>query len=71
MTEERIELKKDEKPDDKKDEDEYFVLGDNRNSSKDSRSFGPVNESFITGRVMLRGWPFDRITKFETPIYDL
>ena len=50
-------------------DEEYFVLGDNRNSSKDSRSFGPVNRSFITGRVMLRGWPFDKINVFETPQY--
>lgn len=49
--------------------DEIFVLGDNRNSSKDSRSFGPVNKSFITGKVMLRGWPFDRINVFKTPQY--
>ena len=48
---------------------EYFVLGDNRNSSKDSRSFGPVNRSFVTGRVLLRGWPFDRIKLFEAPEY--
>ena len=71
LTEERIELKKDEKPDDNKEENEYFVLGDNRNSSKDSRSFGPVNESFITGRVLLRGWPFDRIRTFEAPGYGI
>jgi signal peptidase I len=44
---------------------EYFVLGDNRNSSKDSRSFGPVDKSFITGRVLFRGWPFDRVKYFE------
>lgn len=50
-------------------DDEYFVLGDNRNSSKDSRSFGPVNRSFITGRVMLRGWPFDKFGVFKTPEY--
>jgi signal peptidase I len=50
-------------------DNEYFVLGDNRNSSKDSRSFGPVNQSFISGRVLLRGWPFDRITLFEAPSY--
>jgi signal peptidase I len=48
---------------------EYFVLGDNRNSSKDSRSFGAVDKSFITGRVMFRGWPLNRITVFETPAY--
>lgn len=51
------------------DNNEYYVLGDNRNSSKDSRSFGPVDKSFITGRVMLRGWPFNRINLFETPEY--
>lgn len=48
---------------------EYFLLGDNRNSSKDSRSFGPVNRSFITGKVLLRGWPFDRIKLFEAHEY--
>lgn len=50
-------------------EKEYFILGDNRNSSKDSRSFGPVNRSFITGRVILRGWPFSRINLFKLPEY--
>ncbi|MDD5031693.1 MAG: signal peptidase I [Patescibacteria group bacterium] len=50
-------------------EEEYFVLGDNRNSSKDSRSFGPVNRSFITGQVVLRGWPFSRISLFRLPEY--
>jgi len=49
--------------------EEYFVLGDNRNSSKDSRSFGSVNRSFITGRVILRGWPFSRINLFKLPEY--
>ena len=50
-------------------EDEYFVLGDNRVSSKDSRSFGPVNTSFIIGKVWFRGWPFDRVDVFEVPEY--
>ena len=48
---------------------EYYVLGDNRNSSKDSRSFGPVDKSLITGRVLLRGWPFNRIDVFSAPQY--
>jgi len=48
---------------------EFFVLGDNRNSSKDSRSFGPVDRSFITGRALLRGWPVNRLTMFKTPVY--
>ena len=49
--------------------DEYYVMGDNRTASKDSRSFGPVNRSFVTGRVMFRGWPLDKITTFKTPTY--
>lgn len=48
---------------------EYYVLGDNRNSSKDSRSFGPVNKSFVIGRVLFRGWPFDRINVFKGEEY--
>lgn len=50
-------------------DDEYYVMGDNRNSSKDSRSFGPVKKSFLIGRVLFRGWPFNRINLFETPEY--
>lgn len=46
-------------------EDEYFVLGDNRSASKDSRSFGPVNKAFITGKILFRGWPLDNITVFN------
>lgn len=45
--------------------DEYFVLGDNRTASKDSRSFGPVNKSFITGKVLFRGWPLNEVTVFN------
>ena len=50
-------------------QDEFFVLGDNRNSSKDSRSFGPVNKSFLIGKVMLRGWPFNRVNLFGDQQY--
>ena len=44
--------------------DEFFVLGDNRGSSLDSRIFGAVDQRSIIGRVWLRGWPFDKIQKF-------
>lgn len=50
-------------------ENEYYVLGDNRNSSRDSRSFGPIKESMIVGRVLLRGWPLDKIGLFKSPQY--
>lgn len=34
-----------------------FVMGDNRTSSKDSRSFGPIPEDSVVGRVFIRIWP--------------
>lgn len=40
--------------------DEYFVMGDNRNISKDSRNFGAVGEDLVIGRALLRFWPLDR-----------
>ncbi len=44
---------------------EYFVLGDNRKASQDSRIFGPVNRSFITGKVWLRGFPISKAQVFN------
>ncbi|MEK9151828.1 MAG: signal peptidase I [Patescibacteria group bacterium] len=46
---------------------EYFVMGDNRSASMDSRSFGPVSRSAIVGRVWVRGWPPEKITVFSAP----
>lgn len=51
--------------------DEYFVLGDNRMQSLDSRSFGPVYEDLIMGKVWFRGWPFNRFEVFEEMSYGL
>ena len=50
---------------------EYFVLGDNRNASLDSRSFGPIPKENIIGRAWLRGWPLDKIDVFDRLIYNL
>jgi len=41
--------------------DEYYVLGDNRTASLDSRVFGPLNRSFVIGRTLFRGWPVTRV----------
>jgi len=49
----------------------YFVLGDNRVASLDSRYFGPVKSSFLVGKVWLRGWPLDRWKVFEAPTYNV
>lgn len=45
-------------------EDEFFVLGDNRTASLDSRVFGPLKRSFIIGKVWWRGWPISRMAVF-------
>ena len=42
------------------DEDHYFVLGDNRPRSSDSREFGLVPVEYVRGRVDLRLWPISR-----------
>lgn len=43
--------------------DQYFVMGDNRNDSLDSRVFGPVTKERIRGEVVLRLFPFDQSYK--------
>lgn len=46
-------------------EDEYFVLGDNRLVSKDSRYFGFVKDSYVQGKVIWRYWPINEMKIFN------
>lgn len=41
----------------------YFVMGDNRTNSGDSRVFDAIDESYIVGKAELRIWPLSRISK--------
>lgn len=45
-------------------EGQYYLLGDDRLVSKDSRSVGTFEKSAIKGEVVLRMWPFDRFRLF-------
>lgn len=40
---------------------EYWVMGDNRCASEDSRAFGPIKKSSVIGRAIIRIWPLTRI----------
>jgi len=46
-------------------DNEYFVLGDNRPDSKDSRYLGPFSKKKILGRVRIRIFPFNKIGKVK------
>lgn len=51
--------------------DEYFVLGDNRVASLDSRIFGPVKRAQVVGKVWLRGWPLESWKVFGETQYSI
>ena len=51
--------------------DEFYLLGDNRTSSLDSRLFGPLTSEDVVGRTWIRAWPFNRVSYFTLPTYNL
>ncbi len=51
--------------------DEYFLLGDNRDASLDSRSFGPIPFANVIGKVWFRGFPLNRAATIASPTYDI
>jgi signal peptidase I len=50
-------------------DDEVFVMGDNRNNSTDSRVFGPIEIDEIIGKAWIAFWPLERLDILQTPEY--
>lgn len=48
---------------------QYFVMGDNRNNSDDSRANGPISAPDIRGRLLFRLWPSSRLGSLARPAY--
>jgi signal peptidase I len=49
----------------------YFMMGDNRNNSADSRYWGPLDASRVVGKAWIRFWPLDTIGFLSPPRYNV
>lgn len=45
--------------------DEFYVLGDNRGASADSRWWGVLERHYIVGKALIRAWPYNNLSIFE------
>lgn len=50
-------------------DNEYYVLGDNRNMSLDSRTFGSIKQDNIIGKAWFRGWPIEDVGLIKLPVF--
>jgi signal peptidase I len=48
---------------------QYFVMGDHRDSSNDSRMFGPVPAEYIYGKAVFAYWPMDHFGSLSGSVY--